>query len=305
MSGTITKMRHSMTVLGAAAVVVLAGCQSGSPGRAPSATTISTAPSGPAGAFDVGGHKLDLACRGTGSPTVFFENGGNDDWTTWTVYGQTPIRGRPQPSPRIADAFASVRTCVYTRHLQRRGDPAPSIPLRTGADSVRDLHTLLEVAAVPGPYLLVGHSLGGLFAVMYAGTYPADVVGLVLLDPTLTTDPWWDQLPAPERAEVASRLATSREHIDIFATLAQAKLLVPHVPNIPVLLLAATRQEPDPDLSSEQMNQYIAGSRMAERRFIEALPRGELRLVDTGHYVHRDAPQLVVDEIQRIVEKTR
>jgi pimeloyl-ACP methyl ester carboxylesterase len=266
-------------------------------------------PSGPAGSFDVGGYKLDLACRGTGSPTVVFESGENGDANSWTVYGQTATSSRPHPSPRIADSFSSVRTCVYTRYQPpaagRGGGPAT--PLRTGADSVRDLHTLLDVASVPGPYVLVGHSLGGLLVVMYAATYPADVVGLVLLDPTLVTETWFDRRPASERAAFAEQRANSRDHIDIFATLEQAKLLVPGLPNVPVLLLAATRRpEPSPsNVSEEQIQQYEAARKLAERRFVDALPRGELLLVDTSHQVHRDAPQLVIDQVQRLVEMTR
>jgi pimeloyl-ACP methyl ester carboxylesterase len=307
MSGTTTKMRYSMMIWGGAVIAVLAGCQSGPTGPIPSATAPLSGPSGPAGSFDVGGFKLDLTCRGTGSPTVVFESGAGDDRNSWTVYGQTPTFSRPHPSPNIADSF-SVRTCVYTRYQQpdpgRSGPPATA--LRTGADSVRDLHTLLDVAAVPGPYLLVGHSLGGLLVVMYAATYPADVVGLVLLDPTLTTDTWLDGRPASERAAFAEVLAKGSDHIDIFATLEQAKLLVPHLPHVPVLLLAATRRpQLQPNESVELAEQYEAGRKIAERRFVDALPRGELLFVDAGHYVHVDAPQLVIDEVQRIVAMTR
>ena len=53
---------------------------------------------------------------------------------------------------------------------------------RTAESVVADLHALLETAAVPGPYVLVGHSLGGLFVRLYAATYPDEVAGLVLVD---------------------------------------------------------------------------------------------------------------------------
>ncbi|MDQ3656574.1 MAG: alpha/beta fold hydrolase [Chloroflexota bacterium] len=62
-----------------------------------------------------------------------------------------------------------------------RSDPVP-MP-RTAADMVEDLHAVLEVAEVPGPYVLVGHSFGGLLVRLYASTYPDEVAGMVQIDP--------------------------------------------------------------------------------------------------------------------------
>ena len=76
-----------------------------------------------------------------------------------------------------------VRVCTYDRLNVGRSDRATG--RHTGADSVRDLHALLDAAAVPEPYLLVGFSFGGLLAIMYAGTYPDQVMGMVSLDGSL------------------------------------------------------------------------------------------------------------------------
>ena len=85
---------------------------------------------------------------------------------------------------------AFTRVCVYDRPGtllnaedtagRSRSDPAP-LP-RTAQDVVADLHALLRAARVPGPYVLVGHSLGGLCVRLYATTYPEEVAGLVLVD---------------------------------------------------------------------------------------------------------------------------
>jgi alpha-beta hydrolase superfamily lysophospholipase len=110
-------------------------------------------------AFGVGGHKLHLRCEGTaspGSPTIVYLHG---------------LGGDGSDVESINTQLASqTRVCTYDRLNVGRSDSDPG--RHTGADSVRDLHALLEAAGVPGPYLLVGFSFGGLLAIMYAGTHP-------------------------------------------------------------------------------------------------------------------------------------
>ena len=79
---------------------------------------------------------------------------------------------------RIAEI---TRVCVYDR-ANTLGDSDAAPTPRTGADVVTDLHALLQAAEVPGPYVLVGLSIGGLFTRLYAATYPDEVVGMVLLE---------------------------------------------------------------------------------------------------------------------------
>lgn len=116
--------------------------------------------------IDVGGYRLHLSCSGQGSPTVILENGSMGVSSTWALV-----------QPEVA-AFS--RVCVYDRAGYAWSDPAPTP--RTGARVVADLDALLQKAGVPGPYVLVGHSLGGMYSRLYAGTHPDRVVGLVLVD---------------------------------------------------------------------------------------------------------------------------
>lgn len=118
------------------------------------------------GRFDVGGRSLYLRCSGAGGPTVIFESGSDVTTEAWL-----PIQEVLAPS---------TRSCAYDRANLGLSDPAPTP--RSGADFVADLHRLLSTADVPGPYVLVGASLGGLFARLFAQTYPDEVVGMVLLD---------------------------------------------------------------------------------------------------------------------------
>lgn len=76
------------------------------------------------------------------------------------------------------DVAQTTRVCVYDQAGHGRSDASPA----GKADAARDLHVLLRRAAIPGPYVIAGHSLGGIFALNYAGRYPDEVAGLVLLD---------------------------------------------------------------------------------------------------------------------------
>jgi pimeloyl-ACP methyl ester carboxylesterase len=123
--------------------------------------------------IDVGGHRLHLNCTGTGSPTVVLQPGGGDfsSVEAWIA-------------PAVA---AHTRVCVYDRPGRGWSEPADS-----PQDATRvaiDLHTLLRRGNVPGPYVLAGHSFGGLYGLTYADRYPDDVAGMVLID---STDPATD-----------------------------------------------------------------------------------------------------------------
>jgi pimeloyl-ACP methyl ester carboxylesterase len=117
---------------------------------------------------DVGGHRMHLHCTGSGSPTIILEPG----------HG-----GASSDSGWVAPAVARDSTvCVYDRAGRGRSDPAdgPQDAARIAAD----LRTLLERAQLPGPYVLAGHSFGGLYVQTFAANYPDQVAGLVLLDST-------------------------------------------------------------------------------------------------------------------------
>lgn len=116
---------------------------------------------------DVGGYRLHITCVGTGSPTVIIEAGWGDWSASWS--------GRVQPA-----VARTTRVCTYDRAGMGYSDPGP-LP-RDARQFATELHTLLQRAAIPGPYVLAGHSLGGLSVRVFAHLYPADVAGVVLLD---------------------------------------------------------------------------------------------------------------------------
>jgi len=117
---------------------------------------------------DVGGHSLHLRCSGSGSPTVILEPGAGE-----------MSSGLAWIEPAVA---SETRVCVYDR-AGRGWSEAADAP-QDAAGIATDLHTLLERGDVPGPYLLAGHSFGGLYVLTFAALYPDKVAGMVLIDST-------------------------------------------------------------------------------------------------------------------------
>jgi pimeloyl-ACP methyl ester carboxylesterase len=125
---------------------------------------------------DVGGFKMHINCVGQGSPTVILAAGTADFSTTW-AYVQ----------PEIAKL---TRVCSYDRAGLGWSEPSP-YP-RTVDRTVEELHTLLVNAGVQGPYVLVGHSLGGMHLRVYTYKYPQEVVGLIQVDSLHEDQPVYD-----------------------------------------------------------------------------------------------------------------
>jgi len=117
--------------------------------------------------IDIGGRRLHLTCSGSGSPTVLIEAGASAFAIDWSLV-----------QPEVARAR---RVCAYDRAGSGWSDPRPDV--ETPARIAADLHALLAAAGERPPYVLVGHSAGGLYVRLYQLDYPNEVVGLVLVDP--------------------------------------------------------------------------------------------------------------------------
>jgi pimeloyl-ACP methyl ester carboxylesterase len=118
--------------------------------------------------LDVGGHSVHLSCTGSGSPTVVLEPGAGEmssdlGWITAAVASDT-------------------RVCVYDR--AGRGWSEPAETRQDGTRIATDLHTVLHRGDIQGPYVLTGHSFGGLYVQSFAALYPDEVAGMVLVDST-------------------------------------------------------------------------------------------------------------------------
>src|SRR5215210_3676363 len=141
---------------------------------------------------DVGGYRLHIQCVGHGSPTVILESGLANISTDW-AYVQ----------PQVA---RETRACSYDRAGNGWSDRGPSP--RDPHQIARELHSLLDKGAIPGPYVLVGQSFGGMYVRMFAAEYPDDVVGMVLVD--ASHPDMWARMPA---AVVARNQPTARQRM--------------------------------------------------------------------------------------------
>jgi pimeloyl-ACP methyl ester carboxylesterase len=236
-------------LLTTALLLALVGCGADPVGSVPApASGVAGDFSGP---IEIGnGRHLYLECHGQGRPTIILESGYHDSSDPWSVTDAAAPAVGPAVLPALA---AGHRVCAYDRPGTLRYSNPPAVadrstPVampRAAKDVVGDLHALLDTAHVPGPYVLVGHSLSGLFARLYAQTYPDQVRALVFVDsfpveiPALMGSDW------PAYRQLLDNLlpqftnSPSFEVIDIDQSIAQVAA-APSFPLIPTMVLTKT-----------------------------------------------------------------
>src|SRR5215216_3831319 len=148
---------------------------------------------------DVGGYSLHLYCRGeAGAPTVVMDSGLGGTVLDWQLV-----------QPELAK---SMRVCTFDRAGMGWSDPGPQP--RTSQQIVKELHTLLGNAGVQGPYVLVGHSFGGLNMQLYASQYPDEVKGMVLVDSAIADldmlRPILSSVPSPVLMKIYATIGVTR-----------------------------------------------------------------------------------------------
>ncbi len=253
---------------------------------------------------DVGGYRLAIHCIGGGGPTVILETGLGAPSEYW--------------APIQQEIAGLNRVCRFDRAGRGKSYPAPTPPPRTCADMVADLRALLHNARIPAPYVLVGNSLGGMNARLYAYRYPEEVAGLVLVDGS-HQDQFariGEALPEPEPSSPDSHKgfyrfwagggwrdpANNPENVD-FVTSREQLQAIHSLGDLPIVVLASGVFLRETPTSPE------AGPRLHEiwqdlQRELASLSSNSVYSVveSSGHFIQRDRPEMVVDAIRRVLD---
>lgn len=240
---------------------------------------------------DVDGRGVYLDCRGNGSPTVILESGlgsGADGWG------------------ELFDGIAAfTRVCASDRPGLGQSE---GIGRHSAMTTSERLHAALEAYGERGPYVVVAHSFGGVYARLFAAADPGVVESLVMLD-TYEPDLGMDADPALSDATRAfirqnldegGRTFEAVEGLDWAATLAELARADPASLDVLLLYTDPVGRYLDPDPATREA-MIAAWYRAIATRY----PSGELEIVPTGHFVHLDRPDLVSDRVREIVDHIR
>ena len=245
---------------------------------------------------DAGGYQIFTSQAGSGEPVIVFVSGLGEDTSTWQ---------NVQPQ-----AAQFGRTFTYDRAGLGKSDPS-SNP-KTVEQMVKELHAVLTAAQVPPRYVLVGHSLGGAVVELYAFTYPKEVAGLVLVDPEdgrllerlevrLPKQEWQAREGALAQMMAGASPAQKAE-IEGSKKSGPALAVALPLPNVPVVLLTGTLK--DPSFPGNPLEQDLKLE--LQNEFLKNVPQAQHVLVpNSRHYIQDDAPQLVIDAIQKVVNQSK
>jgi pimeloyl-ACP methyl ester carboxylesterase len=255
-------------------------------------------------AVDVGGRRLALASSGKGSPTVVLETGLGAESEAWSEVYQAIAR--------------TTRVLRYDRAGRGSSDPAPG--RRDALEMVSDLRRLLQVTGIVGPYILVGHSFGGLLMRLFAHRYGESVAGIVLVDSMHEDqfDVFGPLFPPPTSSDNTSLSnirsfwsggwrdpAATVERIDLVSSTDQARAIA-SLNDIPLHVIVAGTFLNQSAVPQEQRADLQRRWETLQRGFMKLSSAATIRLVrSSGHFIQRDAPRAVIDVICKAVSAAR
>ncbi len=257
----------------------------------------------------IGTHRLHIRCTGKGSPTVVIDTGVGDTMERWQAF-QT-------------QASEITRVCTYDRAGYGSSEPGP-LP-RTSQRAADELQQLLKKAHVEGPYVLVGHSLGGLNMQVFADRYPDLVAGLILLDPAplpfisgqafpelyrmleqqtaelqSTVEAMRLSTDAEAQAKVNYLEAVASENAELISESASQVAAIESFGDIPLIVIGSGKPNPAFGAEAKAFQQFWIEQNL---KLAIKSTKGKFGLVpESGHYLHEDAPEVVLDAIRKIEE---
>jgi pimeloyl-ACP methyl ester carboxylesterase len=262
--------------------------------------------------IDIGSHRLQFRRAGSGTPAVVIDAGLGD-----------PLDNLRPLQERIARV---TRVVTYNRagYGQSEAGPLP----RDGGREAEELRALLEKTSVPGPYVLVGHSLGALNLQVFASRHPDDVAGLILLDPPplsfilgeeytdlgamaeqMTAE--WQSIAdsganstdAQEKARSAFFGMIASEHREMFGATARLVDSISTFGDMPLVVVAAGRPNPAFGEVAEEYQRYWVEQ---NRSLAAKSTNGKFVFAeDSSHHLYTDVPGLVEEIILSVVREAR
>jgi len=235
-----------------------------------------------------GGHALSLLVGGEGTPTIVFEAGFGAGLASWTTVQSNIAR------------FA--RTVSYDRAGIGQSEAGPKP--RAAKQIAEELHLALQSAGIGPPYVLVGHSFGGIYVRVFADMYPKEVAGMVLIDPSQEAfEDWTRTHKEAQRAGRDEEMAKASQAVrdesaQVSTSYEQARAArVP--PGIPVILLTAMKDETMPEAARK-----VWAEKHVE--WISKVPGGKHVVAEkSGHFIQAEQPQLVIDAIKQVFDQAR
>jgi pimeloyl-ACP methyl ester carboxylesterase len=237
---------------------------------------------------------LQYSVQGTGGPCVVFESGLGMDMDSW-------VKVFPEVA-KITTAFAYNRPGY--------GGSKPRMGANTGKRIVSKLHALLHDTGCHPPYILVGHSLGGLFINMYARTYPDEIAGIVFVDSSHPDQEKWSRKNMKIRTSALSLFfgylhrkksfpPELYEYYDVDDISKDLRRSGPF-PDVPVRVITSGKKSAFVNDSwAEQWSKF-------QKDLASLSPQGKQIIAEgSGHFIQNDQPQLVIDTIQEIINITR
>ncbi len=271
--------------------------------------------------IDVGGYRLHINCTGTGSPAVVID-AGLGDWSTMWSWVQPGVS-------------KTTQVCTYDRAGNGWSDAGP-LP-RNAVEYAKELHTLLHEASISGPYVLVGHSLGGLPVRVFTGLYPSEVAGVVLIDSMSPRQ-------FPQSSTNTTPQMDSQSHpFTIFSALARIGLvrllvrplgLIPHLPpevenayvsrmvrpsNLQAYLGDESQGMPESGRQAEAVKTFgdlplivltarqnpIPGWQEWQTELLQLSSNSQQLFAESGHNIEIERPEVAIAAIVKMVEQVR
>ncbi len=244
---------------------------------------------------NVGNHSLEMIQAGTGEYTVIFESGFG---TPYTVWGNV-----------ASEVMQTNQVMLYSRAGTGNSEPNPNT--HTLEQAVQDLETLIEMATLKAPFILVGHSYGAFIIRAYASKHPDKVKGLVFVDPAhekmMQELKKADYTKAVKDMELQNSFVPAKfkqENEAINAIFEKAELPdFGKLPQVPAVVLTSVQKRVNPELFLHEPKGVEVWRNLHNELFSQFTSGAHIITSRSGHNIHREEPELVINAISQVVQE--